>query len=338
MKVKLDCSAGGGQVFRTALSLSTLTHTSVELVNIRSTRPYPGLQAQHLTGVKAFEMLGAKTKNAKIGSTTMTFSPPEEITLDEMELDVGTAGSVTLVMQSLFLPLVLSGKETKVKIHGGTHVKWSPPTDYFEKVFLPTAEKFGASAKMETLRYGFYPQGGGLIEVKIQPAKVLKPMVLLEKGKLESVEGVSGVANLPLEIAERQKKSVLKNLVSLPISPQIKSESLEAISQGTFVFLKADYENSAAGFSSLGEKGKPAEKVGEEAAKAFLEFNPSTACVDEHLGDQLIPLMALAKGKSSIKAKITEHLLSNVWVCEQFLPAKFSVEGRKGEVGIVSVE
>jgi len=131
---------------------------------------------------------------------------------------------------------------------------------------------------------------------------------------------------------------ILKNLVSLSASTKIKVETAKAISPGTFVFLKADYENSVAGFSSLGERGKTAEKVGEEAAKAFSEFDSSQACIDEHLGDQLIPLMSLAEGKSTIKAKITEHLLSNVWVCEQFLPAKFSVEGKTGEGGIVSVE
>ncbi len=336
--MKLDCSAGGGQVLRTALTLSALTRTPLDLVNIRSTRPNPGLQAQHLTGVKAFEKLGAKTKNASIGSTSMQFIPPEEIGLEKIELDVGTAGSVTLVMQSLFLPLVFSGKKAEVKIKGGTHVKWSPPTDYFEKVFIPAAEKFGVKASIETIRYGFYPQGGGIAVLKTEPVESLKPVKLLEKGRLEKIEGVSAVANLPLKIAERQKASVLKNLVSLSASTKIKVETAKAISPGTFVFLKADYENSVAGFSSLGERGKTAEKVGEEAAKAFSEFDSSQACIDEHLGDQLIPLMSLAEGKSTIKAKITEHLLSNVWVCEQFLPAKFSVEGKTGEGGIVSVE
>ncbi|MFH1056646.1 MAG: RNA 3'-terminal phosphate cyclase [Candidatus Micrarchaeota archaeon] len=336
--VFLDCSSGGGQLVRTALTLSTILKIPVEFENIRKNRPNPGLQAQHLAGVKALEQMGAKTKNAVIGASKMSFIPPEKIDFEKLFLDVGTAGSVTLVMQTLLLPLVFSNSAKTVEIKGGTHVKWSPTADYFEKVFLPSARKFGVNAKMRLLKHGFYPQGGGIIEITVKPSRKLSSTEFLGKGKLETLEGISAVSNLPLEIAERQKKSILKTLVSENISPKIKVESVQSESQGTFVFLQAGFETITAGFSSLGEKGKPADKVGEECALKFLEFSNSQESVDEHLGDQLIPIMALAGGKSSINAKLTDHFLSNIRVCEQFLPVKFSVEGRTGEIGSVEVE
>ncbi len=325
-KIFLDCSIGGGQVLRTGLALSTILKTPVEFENIRASRPKPGLQAQHLAGVKALEQMGAKAEGTEIGSQKMFFSPPREISFDKISIGIGTAGSVTLVMQTLLLPLVFSGEKRIVEIKGGTHVSWSPPFEYFEKVFLPATAKFGVKAECVLKKHGFYPQGGGTVEITTHPAKELKACEFLEKGKLKSIEGISAVSNLPIEIAERQKKSVLEALISQSVSPKIQTKTVEALGQGTFVFLQADYENSIAGFSSLGEKGKPAEKVGEEAAQKLLEFHASDYCIDEHLGDQLIPLMALAKGKNTIKTAVTEHLLSNITVCEQFLPVKFAIE------------
>ena len=324
---------------RTGLALATLLKKTVEFDNIRANRPKPGLQAQHLAGVRALEQMGAETKDAAIGATKMLFTPPEEIEFESLSLDIGTAGSVTLVLQTLLLPLAFSKTPKTIEIKGGTHVNWSPTTDYFSQVFIPAVGKFGIEVLLETKKYGFYPKGGGLIEFKTNPCSRLKANSFLEKGKINSLEGISGQANLTSEIAERQKTSVLKNLASSSnINPKIKVDTMESAGQGTFVFLKANYENTIAGFSALGELRKAAEKVGEEAAKAFLEFNNSEAAVDEHLGDQLIPLMALAKGKSEMRAKITEHLLANIQVCEHFLQVKFLVEGKKGEIGLVSVE
>ena len=335
--VHLDCSIGGGQVLRTGIALSTILKTPVEFENIRVNRPKPGLQAQHLTGIKALEQMGAKTSGALIGSQKMMYTPPGENALEHLSLDVGTAGSVTLVLQTLFLPLAFSKTPKTIEISGGTHVNWSPTTGYFSQAFLPMAKKFGIDATLKTTRYGFYPKGGGIVEFTVNPCKELRVNSFLEKGKLKSLEGVSAQSNLMQEIAERQKKSVLKALVSLNERPKIKVENVDSTGQGTFVFLEANYENSVAGFSSLGEMRKPAETIGKEAAEMFLEFHNSPAAIDAHLGDQLIPPMALAKGKSEIRAKITEHLLSNIKVCEHFLPIKFKVEGKEGEIGRIEV-
>ncbi len=321
--IRLDCSIGGGQVLRTGLALATVLKKRVEFENIRANRPNPGLQAQHLAGVRALEQMGGKAQGAQIGSQKIFFTPPEKIDFENLSIDVGTAGSVTLVMQTLLLPLAFSGEKRTVEITGGTHVAWSPPFEYFEKVFLPAAAKFGIRAKCSLKKHGFYPQGGGIAEITVHPCNSLKPAEFLERGELKSIDGVSAVANLPAEIAERQKASANKTLVSQNVSPKIKVESVQAQGQGTYVFLKANYENAIAGFSALGERGKPAERVGEEAARKFLEFDASGAVVDEHLGDQMVPLMALAKGKSALRAKKTEHLLANIAVCEKFLHKKF---------------
>lgn len=324
--------SGGGQILRTALALSALTQNSFELKNIRQNRPNPGLQAQHCTCVSASRKIcSAKVDGNEVGSQNLVFQP-NKVKAGGYSFDVGTAGSVSLVFQSLFLPLALAGKESRIKITGGTHVKWAPTADYVEKVFLPSIHSQSA---FRVLQNGFYPQGGGFVDAEIKPLE-LKPLRFLERGKLKKIAGVSAVANLPLEIAKRQKLSALKKLSGF--DAKIAEEIAVAISPGTFLFLLAEYENAIAGFSALGEKGKRAEAVGSEAADAFLRFDSSSACIDEHLGDQLIPFMALAKGKSEISALLTPHLLTNVKTCEQFLECGFEIKGNAGEVGSVSVE
>ncbi len=322
-ELRLDCAMGGGQVLRTGLALATLLKKKTYFENIRANRPKPGLQAQHLAGVRALEMLGAETRGASIGSTELVFTPPQSITRDKIVLDVGTAGSVTLVMQTLLLPLAFSGEKRVVEITGGTHVPFAPPFDYFQSIFLPAAEKFGIRAKAELLQHGFYPKGGGKARFTIEPCGKLHATGFIERGKLARVTGVSKACELPLEIAERQKKSALKKLFARDIDTKIEASQGNALGPGTFVFLKAEYENSVAGFSALGEKGKPAESVGEEAAQRLLEFHASDAAVDEHLADQLIPLMALAQGKSVIAAMESDHASSSMRVCESFLGTKF---------------
>lgn len=320
-------------MLRTALALASVTKTPLELANVRSTRPKPGLQAQHLTAIKAFELLGAKVKGAELGSQSIEFRPPDEINEKEIELDVGTAGSTTLVMQSLFLPLCLAEKSITVKIKGGTHVKWAPTTDYFSQVFLPAAARMGLHAFLEVERHGFYPVGGGIAVLKTKPSKSAKGLEISDKGKLVSLEGISA-ASLPIEVAERQKTSAMKILFDY--SPKISVEQWNADCPGTSFFLKAQYENSVAGFTSLGEKGKPAETVGKEAANSFLDFNSSNETVDEHLADQLLALACVAKGKTRFNAKPTAHLLSNASVCRTMTNREIEIE-ENGREALVTV-
>jgi len=199
-------------------------------------------------------------------------------------------------------------------------------------------KKIGCQIELGIRKWGWYPKGGGEVDSTIHPAEKLIPLNLTERGKLLNLKGISVVSNLPFSIAERQKNQALKILREKNFSPEIKIIHAPSIGQGTFFFLKAEFENSKAGFGALGEIGKRAEKVAEEACQEFLEFMQTHAAIDPHLSDQLIPYLALADGPSSFTvSRISEHLLTNIWVVKQFLPTKIIVEGNEGSEGKVSI-
>lgn len=331
---------GGGQILRTALALSSLLGVGIRIERIRARRRNPGLAPQHLTCVEAAaEICGAEVEGAEIGSRKLTFIPGE-IKPGRYLFDVArkrpSAGSVSLVFQAIYLPLALSKGKSEVIIRGGTHVPWSPPAHYLQRVFSPIASRFGLKLNIEVLRWGFYPKGGGEIRATIYPSK-LTPVSILDRGSLIGIRGFSVCANLPVTIAERQRKAVVQRLRGIS-NVEIEVISVRSRGPGTAVFLVAEFENSLAGFSSLGEKGKPAERVGEEAAEELLAFLRSRSALDPHLADQVIPLMALAGGKSAITTSlITQHLMTNIWLVEQLADAKFEVRGRIGEPGRIGV-
>jgi RNA 3'-terminal phosphate cyclase (ATP) len=333
---------GGGQILRTTLSLSCLLKKPVEIFNIRKGRKVPGLQPQHLTSVNACKSISeAEVQGNKLKSLTLRFNP-QRIKGGDFFFNVAeekrSAGSTSLILQALFLPLSLSEQSSKITVLGGTHVPWSPPFDYLKEIFLPMVKKIGCQIELQIMKWGWYPKGGGEVSCGIHPAEKLTPFNLTERGKLLNLKGISVVSNLPTSIAERQKRQALKVLREKNFSPEIKILQAPSIGQGTFFFLKAEYENSTAGFGSLGEIGKRAEKVAEEACQEFLEFMQTDAAIDPHLADQLIPYLALADGQSSFAvSRISEHLLTNIWVVKQFLPTKITVEGDKGKAGAVTI-
>jgi RNA 3'-terminal phosphate cyclase (ATP) len=221
---------------------------------------------------------------------------------------------------------------------GGTHVPWSPPFNYLEEIFVPMLKKIGCGISLQIKKWGWYPQGKGEVCCTIQPTNRFSALDLTERGKLLRLSGISAVSNLPDSIAERQKNQATKVLRGKGFSPEIELVQAPSIGQGTLLFLKAEFENSMAGFGALGERGKRAEKVADEACYDFLDFIESSAAVDPHLADQLIPYLALAKGKSTFTvSKITRHLLTNVWVVKQFLQLEISVVGEEGQQGTVIV-
>jgi len=326
--VELDGSQGeaGGQIARTAVGLSCLTGKPVRIFKIRKGRSVPGLKAQHFKGIEAAAKLyGAKVKGLSIGSHEIEFYPGK---LDgrKLSIDVGTAGSVTLVLQTLMIPAVLAEKELEFEITGGTHVSWSPTTGYFRHVFCEFLGKMGAKVESETLAYGFYPKGGGKIRVIITPAGSLIPLDLAERGKHILTE-VWSSASKDLEksrVAERQVEAAEK------ILGQIKKtfKYVPSLSPGSAITLSSFFGNCFLGASCIGERGKPAEKVGKEAALILKKNTDSEACLDEWMADQILPYLALAKGKSQIRvAKATQHTKTNMDVIERFLPVKFRVKG-----------
>ena len=342
MQMDGNYGEGGGQILRTTLSLSCILKRPVEIINIRKGRKIPGLQPQHLTSVNACKKISkAEVWGDSLQSLILRFSP-QQTEGGDYSLDVAekkrSAGSTSLVLQTLFLPLSRCQHSSNIKILGGTHVPWSPPFDYLKEIFVPMVEKIGCEIKLEIKKWGWYPKGGGEVLCTIQPTSEFSPLNLTERGKLLRLSGISVVSNLPHSIAERQKNQTIKVLKDKGFSPEIKVSQAPSIGQGTSFFLKAEFENSVAGFGALGERGKRAEKVAEEACLEFWQFMQSAGAVDPHLADQLIPYLALAHGRSTLTvSKISKHLLTNIWVVKQFLQTEILVEGEEGEQGRVII-
>jgi RNA 3'-terminal phosphate cyclase (ATP) len=336
---------GGGQVLRTSLTLSALLGEPIRIENIRAKRRKPGLQAQHLTGVWAIaQVCDAELEGAELGSLALTLKPQSPPRSGEYAFDVaearkgGSAGATSLVFQTLLLPLAFAPGQSHLTLHGGTHVAWSPPFHYLKHVYLPTLARMGLEARVEVEKWGWYPIGGGQMTATIrgQEESHLSGLNLVERGELKRLWGISATSNLPAHIGQRQKKRAEGYLRKRGFAPQIEIVDAPSPGQGTVVFLVAEYEHTAAGFSSLGRRGKPAEKVAEEACREFIAYHQSGACLDKHLADQLILPLALASGPSAFTTcEITQHLLTNVWVVEQFLDVRFVVEGEAGQTGKV---
>jgi RNA 3'-terminal phosphate cyclase (ATP) len=344
MYLEIDGSAGegGGQILRTSLAMSALFGKPIRITNIRAGRPKPGLQAQHLTGVNALaKITNAEVKGASLGSQELQFIP-KSIQPGEYKFDVSdikaSAGSVSLILQAILLPLALSGAVSKVALLGGTHVQWSPSIHYFQTVYIPIISRMGIKTDIKLITWGWYPKGGGRIEAEINPAN-LKNIDLTQRGMLKSIKCVSAVSNLPISIAQRQIDQASSVFRSKNIKADFEVINAPSRGPGTGTFISVEFENSLAGFSSLGTIGKRAEDVANEACEDCLKFLESGMAIEEHLADQLVPLMALAKGNSRFTtSKISLHLLTNIQVAEQFLPVKFSVSGKKDYPGEVSVD
>ncbi len=313
---------GGGQIIRTAIGLSAVTGTPVRIFNIRRRRPNPGLQAQHLVGIKAVsEICSGKLKGANLKSTEVEFLPGK-IKSGSYKFDVGTAGAGTLVLQSLIIPAVHAEEEIGFEIKSGTHVSWAPTTGYFRHVFSEYLGKMGIKIESETLRYGYYPAGGGCVSVKVNSGK-LGPINILERGKLIET-GAWSNANQNLasaRVAERQIEAAEKMM-------QLKSKVkyVDSFSVGSSITIASKFEKCVLGASALGEKNKSAEKVGEEASLLLKKQLDSSATMDEWMSDQILPFLALAKGKSEfIAPKLTKHAETNIWVIKKFLDVDFEV-------------
>jgi len=265
----------------------------------------------------------ADAEGVKLGSQEMTFVPRTAPRAGIYTFDVaearkgGSAGATSLVFQTVFLPLALANGQSRLTIRGGTHVEWSPPFDYLKRVYLPTLARMGVRGKVHLKRWGWYPLGGGEMTAVIKGIgaggatedernlRCLKRLTLTERGRLLRVRGLSATSNLPRHIARRQQCRAVQVLREHGFNPRIEIvDNAPSKGQGTVVFLWADFENVVAGFTSYGRLGKPAEQVAEDES-AFTT------------------------------SQITEHLLTNVWVVEQFLGPRFKIEGEKDKPGQV---
>ena len=328
--IRIDGSVGegGGQILRTALSLSLATGTPFQIQNIRAGRKNAGLLRQHLTAVLAAAEVGsAKVDGATLGSSSLTFTPGV-VRAGEYRFAVGTAGSGTLVFQTILPALLLADAPTRVVIEGGTHNLAAPPFDFLDRAFLPLVRRMGANVSLKLERYGFYPAGGGRFVAEIEPCRSLKPLELGERGAIRSKRVTAIVANLPGKIAVREIEKVA-SMMDLSEKGTIVT-TRESPGPGNIMFLEIESEQVTEVFSGFGRVGVLAESIAEEVVREAREYLISKAVAAEHLTDQLMLPMALAGGGAFTALKLSRHATTNRDVIEKFLPVRFQVDQADG--------
>ena len=316
---------GGGSIVRLAIALSAITQTPIRITNIRQFRDSSGLKTQHLRAIESVANLcNGKLKDAFLGSTEIEFHPGN-IEKNKIKVNIETAGSVGLLLQCLMLPCFYNKKETEIEITGGGTVGLHAPNLlYTENVLLPLIKKLGFEASLEIKKHGFFPKGGADVICKIKPCKP-KSIHILERGNLIQIKGIS-LATEDLKnknVAERQTNSAKKILKDYNI--KIENLYVNSLSTGSALLLYAEFNNTIIAWDSIGEKGKPSEKIGEEAAKGLMEQLNSEAALDDYMQDQILIFMALAKEGSFKFNNLTEHAKTNMWLIEKFLPIKFEI-------------
>lgn len=341
-----DMLEGGGQIVRTSIALAALTGKDVRVSKIRDKRPNPGLQAQHVTAVKAVAAIcNAETEGLVQGSRELVFRPRSHVS-GKFRFDVGTAGSIPLILQALMPSAAYAPDRVELDFTGGTDVRWSPTIDYVRLVVLPVLQLMGYNAMVTVHRRGHYPKGGGRVTMSITPPRALTAIKLLERGKPSGVEGISHCVKLPSHVAQRQAVAAKEKLSSAGIGDvNIAVEGYPPdqdphVAPGSGITLLMKFsDGSIIGADSIGERGKPAERVGEEAASKLLAEIDSNAAVDRHLGDILIPYMAVAQGCSEIHvSEITMHTMTNIKVAEMIVGVRFDVQGELRKPGRIGVE
>lgn len=344
--VTIDGSTGegGGQILRTALSLSAVLSRPVRIVNIRAGRKQPGLRPQHVQAVKAAAAIcNASLEGAKEHSRELLFAPQTPPQPGAYHFSIGTAGAATLVLQTVLAPLSYADGASRVTVAGGTHVSWSPPFDYLAHVYLPALAPLGYRAQVKLAKWGFYPKGGGEISLRIEPRLApegIMPAWAQPRDDLQALRITSAAANVGNQVTARQAKQAFNRLAAAGFAPDLLHTRLlnpSSVGPGTCLFVLAEYAGGlAVGFTGYGRQGYPAERVADDAVDAFLAHQRSGAAVDPHLADQLVLPLALAGQDLAFStSEITQHLLTNTWVVAQFMGPRFAVAGQEGQQGVV---
>ncbi|MGD0818969.1 MAG: RNA 3'-terminal phosphate cyclase [Methanomassiliicoccales archaeon] len=336
--IEIDGSEGegGGQMLRTALALSALTGRSFKFDHIRARRDRPGLAPQHLTGVKGVaEVCHAMVDGAIVGSTSLTFEPGV-VEAGDYRFDVGTAGSITLVLQACMLACARTRARTEFDIIGGTNVRMSPPSDYLEHVLFPLLRTMGYEIDVKIPARGFYPQGGGEMIVGMTKGEHILPLSLEETGRFKGITGVCFTQKLPDHIAERMASTARKILVGhSPV--KLIMDRREGHSIGAGIFLAAEYENTVLASDALGDRGISSEKLGELAATSLLREMGSGETLDHHAADQILPYVSLAAGPSTfLVSDLSTHFQTQVEMIRKFLDVRIDTD-EVGKVHRVSV-
>ena len=334
---------GGGQIIRTSLALCCITGRPLRMIRVRAGRPKPGLGHQHLTSIRAAQQIcSAKVTGASLGSKEFTFVPGT-VQAGSYEFDVGTAGSTTLVLHTIVLPLALVSGESQVTISGGTHNPMAPCYEYVESVWAPLCQLLNLHVSLSLGRAGFYPAGGGKIRAEIRgigSPTALVARSFTERGAVVSIDGFSAVARLPRSIAERQARQAVQRLAESGVAHDaITLRTLDAASPGTVLFIRCRHAHCTAAFFGLGARGKPAERVADEAVDQVLDYLGREGAMDPHAADQLVLPLAVAPGASCFTTtRITDHLVTHVEVLRQFLERRIELSGSLNDHGRVAIE
>ena len=335
--IELDGSEGegGGQILRSALSLAICTGQPFRIANIRANREKPGLMRQHLTAVNAAaEICAGESAGAELGSRALTFRPGK-LAAGDYSFAIGTAGSCTLVLQTILPPLLAAAGESSVRITGGTHNRASPPFDFLSRSFLRVLGRMGAPVDMQLSSYGFFPRGGGEIRARIGPGARLAPLSLTTRGGFVSGQAEAFIAAIPMHVAQRELEVIGRALGWTQDQLHVRALPND-VGPGNAVTISIEHEHVTEVFTGFGERGVRAEAVAEAAVEEARRYLASDAPVGEHLADQLLLPMALAGGGEFLATMATPHLRSNAAVLERFTDRRVTIESR-GDSFLVTV-
>ena len=314
--IKIDGSfgEGGGQILRYSAALAAATGQNVEVFNIRANRPNPGLRPQHYSSLKIMKKIfGGEIEGLKIGSkrVVIKFKGPRA---GNLKYDIGTAGSISLVIQSIVPALILADDISSIELIGGTDVKWSPTIDYMKYIYTSIVSFFGGFLDINVIKRGYYPRGGGIVSMKLIPSRKINPINSVNR-EIRSV----------LKFFDEAGLSTLKNMIRIE---RLLLGMKEAAGPGTSILIAARHSDMVySGGDSIGEKGKPAENVAHEAFQSFFEWYSSESFFDIHSGDMIIPFLALAEGNSVFSVpRFTKHMESALYVAKELLGTKYKIK------------
>ncbi len=343
---------GGGQILRTALSLSAITGRPFAIRNVRAHRIKPGLRPQHSEAALATARLcAAELTGAEVGSDRLTFRPRAPVRSGEHLFDIGTAGSTALLLQTLAWPLALAGGTSHLTLRGGTHQQHSPSFHDLALVWAPAVARLGFRVDLALHAAGFYPEGGGELAATVEPAHPMPPLDLRHRGTLEQVEVVAVVSGMPATVTERVADRAVRKLRDIGIAAEATRVPVPSRrSQGNQLLVLATFARTRAGFGALGDRGHTPDRAADDAVAACARFLRGGAAVERHLGDQLLLPAALAAAgllrappgirpvtRYSVEA-VTKHLLTTAEVVRRFLDVDVAVLGREDEEGEVRVQ
>jgi RNA 3'-terminal phosphate cyclase (ATP) len=327
---------GGGQILRSALALSMVTGKPVHIEKIRAGRPKPGLLRQHLTAVlAAAKVSGADVKGAHFGSRELWFTP-REVRPGDYSFAIGTAGSTTLVLQTVLPPLLTAAGRSTISLEGGTHNPHAPPFDFLESSFVPLLNRMGPKVTMVLERHGFYPAGGGRMAIEIEPAETLMPSDIAERGEIRERRATAIVAGLPREIGERELAVVAEQL-EWPADCLHLRYLPSGHGQGNALLLSIGSDSVTEVFTSFGQRGVRAETVAAQAVAEAREYLEAEVPVGSHLADQPLLPLALASGGSFVTLRLSEHARTNIEIIQMFLDVRIEAREFRPKAWLVRV-